>query len=464
MTLTTPHTGAQVHQQQSTRRQARGWWLLWAMIGTFVALVLGVPGGVYLAWLQGAKADLDREIAAIVAAREPLTTTELTAYYALPPGERNLTADWQAALAPLAAAAQQLTHHDLPPLGQSLPNEQGLRDSLAKMQPQIDLLHTLADQPGEVRYPHDFAGGASMLMPEIDALQGARHMLELEFQIAARQGDTARVLRNLQTRVRMADTLASEPIAVALLMRASLHRTALRDIQHYANLQPDLADADLAALQALARDIDYQPQLRTVLLGERALAYQAHHYRFRNEDELVSAAASGPRVTTHDASGVVNPECCAITLRQYSELIAAAKLPTAQQLDAVDSLHQDFELLGDTPFSVWRYGRALVWKQIPQSVAYLAKATTYRDLTDVALAMHRYRQANGDFPADLNDLVPNFLPTLPVDPCDGRPLRMKLEPTTLTLYSVGIDRIDDGGQCEVDSLAPDVSAVIPKQP
>lgn len=463
MASTAPRAGAPTHQQQSTRRQARGWWLLWALIATFVALVLGVPGGLYLAWLQKSKVDLHREIAAIVAAREPLTTTELNHSYALPPGQPNLTADWQNALAPLsAAAARQLTEYQLPPLGQSLPDEQGLRDLLTKMQPQLDRLHTLADQPGEVRYPHDFAEGMMMLMPEIDAMQSARHFLELEFQIAARQGDTLRVLRNLKTRLRMADTLASEPIAVALMMRATLHNRALRDMQHYANQQTSLTDADLVALQALTRDIDYQPQLRTVLLGERALAYLAQHYPFRNANEASSAAASGPRVTTHDARGVINPECCAITLRQYSDLIAAAQLPTAQQLDAVDASQLDFASLGSTPFSTWRYQRALAWKEMPNVVAYPAKATAYRDLTDVALAMHRYRRAHDEYPTDLNALVPDFLPTLPVDPCDGQPLRMMLEPTTVTLYSVGIDRIDDGGQSEADSLTPDVAAVLTK--
>jgi hypothetical protein len=256
--------------------------------------------------------------------------------------------------------------------------------------------------------------------------------------------------------------LSSEPIDVALAMRTHLHRAALRDMQHYANQQTSLTDAELAALQAQTRTIDYQPQLCTVLLGERALAYLAHHYPFRDENEAISAAASGPRVTTHDPRSVVNPECCAITLRQYSDLIAAARLPTAQQLDAFDASKQDFASLGNTPLGSWRYQRALVWKEMPNVVTYTAQATTYRDLTDVALAMHRYRRANGEFPADLNKLVPDFLPALPVDPCDGQPLRMTLEPATLTLYSVGIDRIDDGGQSEVDSLAPDVAAVLPR--
>ena len=49
---TTPHaTAAVAHHQQSARRHAAGRRLLWALIGLFVALLLGVPGGVYLAWL-----------------------------------------------------------------------------------------------------------------------------------------------------------------------------------------------------------------------------------------------------------------------------------------------------------------------------------------------------------------------------------------------------------------------------
>ena len=61
------------------------------------------------------------------------------------------------------------------------------------------------------------------------------------------------------------------------------------------------------------------------------------------------------------------------------------------------------------------------------------------------LAIERYRLANGKLPDQLTDLVPTFLPSVPTDPFDGKPLRYKTLPKGYVVYSVGDDREDNGG-------------------
>ncbi|MDP6439797.1 MAG: hypothetical protein QGH74_09195 [Candidatus Brocadiia bacterium] len=68
-----------------------------------------------------------------------------------------------------------------------------------------------------------------------------------------------------------------------------------------------------------------------------------------------------------------------------------------------------------------------------------------------ALAVERYRIANGRLPEKLDDLVPEFMGAIPVDPFDGRPLRYKKLEKGYVVYSVGTDRADDGGK-EGDGL------------
>src|SRR5262245_52643943 len=43
----------------------------------------------------------------------------------------------------------------------------------------------------------------------------------------------------------------------------------------------------------------------------------------------------------------------------------------------------------------------------------------------VALAAERYRRKYGDWPPSLTDLVPHYLPAVPLDPFDGKPLRYR---------------------------------------
>ncbi|MFA6544537.1 MAG: hypothetical protein WCS99_08940, partial [Limisphaerales bacterium] len=70
----------------------------------------------------------------------------------------------------------------------------------------------------------------------------------------------------------------------------------------------------------------------------------------------------------------------------------------------------------------------------------------YRELTVSALALELHRRKHGRHPDSLDRLVPEFLPAVPVDWMDGKPLRYRLNPDgSFTLWSVGENLIDDGG-------------------
>ena len=49
-------------------------------------------------------------------------------------------------------------------------------------------------------------------------------------------------------------------------------------------------------------------------------------------------------------------------------------------------------------------------------------------------------------PHSLAELVPDRLPAIPADPFDGQPLRYRRLPQGFTVYSVGPDFTDNGGQ------------------
>ena len=65
----------------------------------------------------------------------------------------------------------------------------------------------------------------------------------------------------------------------------------------------------------------------------------------------------------------------------------------------------------------------------------------------LTLAAQRYRRQHGDWPAKLEDLVPDFIDTLPADPFgkSGESLRLKRDGDELLIYSLGLNEVDDGG-------------------
>jgi hypothetical protein len=95
-----------------------------------------------------------------------------------------------------------------------------------------------------------------------------------------------------------------------------------------------------------------------------------------------------------------------------------------------------------------------------QSLAALARvinrgmrADTERSATISAIALKRYSIRHGKYPVSLEALVPVFLAAVPIDYMDGELMKYRLNADgTFTLYSVGEDGRDDGGDA---SLLPD---------
>jgi hypothetical protein len=67
--------------------------------------------------------------------------------------------------------------------------------------------------------------------------------------------------------------------------------------------------------------------------------------------------------------------------------------------------------------------------------------------TRLVVACHQYRMKEGKFPHTLQELVPAYLPEVPVDPYDAKPFRYK--PEKKIVYSVGEDLIDSDGAGDV---------------
>jgi hypothetical protein len=62
------------------------------------------------------------------------------------------------------------------------------------------------------------------------------------------------------------------------------------------------------------------------------------------------------------------------------------------------------------------------------------------------LALRCYRCAQRTAPENLGELVPKFIQQVPPDMFGGRPIVYRARGTNWVLYSLGADRIDDGGK------------------
>jgi hypothetical protein len=87
-------------------------------------------------------------------------------------------------------------------------------------------------------------------------------------------------------------------------------------------------------------------------------------------------------------------------------------------------------------------------------MAHQSKAETEATLTIIAIL--RYRQDTGNYPERLDELITaGYLKEMPMDPWSDRPLVYRKTEDGFTLYSVGLNFIDDGGKlCRTDIGRP----------
>lgn len=76
-----------------------------------------------------------------------------------------------------------------------------------------------------------------------------------------------------------------------------------------------------------------------------------------------------------------------------------------------------------------------------------------RSCLDVVLAVHQYQRQNGQFPESIQQLVPDFLEVVPVDPMNlvGAQLKYRLDDNGVAIvWSIGHNEIDDDGNIDSD--------------
>jgi hypothetical protein len=144
------------------------------------------------------------------------------------------------------------------------------------------------------------------------------------------------------------------------------------------------------------------------------------------------------------------------TLRIWAELVAAARTPWPARVDAAAAMASKY---ASDPGS--RSFNSVGLLTAIRSAAHYQRLAPYegfaramrpddlvRDRACVlALAVERYRRDhNGVLPGTLQDLAPAYLAAVPPDPATGRPLLFKKAPDAYTIYSVGPDKKDDGGE------------------
>lgn len=327
-----------------------------------------------------------------------------------------------------------------------------------------------------------------LTMPQLNQLRAFASALAADASRGAQLRDAARVEGDFQALFQMSEQLQKREALLEGLTGTGTRVLGLFVLQRILDQQPDVLTDD--ALVRLAHRLSRERTAADLisLKGER--------YAFRDmvQRTYTDDGAGGGRLTPQGAQflkdyenrrrfgwqNAMSPQSGIGAWYETSTdyvagpatmMLSASRKDLLEQFDAymdlVDTrLRQNLRDAPDDPEQLPKVGHGAF-----DSVRYAPIASFNRDLrlmqilaervlgvqegTQIAIALETYRRKHGAYPEELQLLVPTYLPSIPADRIDGRPLRYRLTANKPVIYSVGVDRDDDNGRAPVRNGKPD---------
>jgi hypothetical protein len=243
--------------------------------------------------------------------------------------------------------------------------------------------------------------------------------LRYDATLRAEAGDLPGALASARAAICVGRSLGDEPSTVAQFTRLYCSRQALIALERIL-AQGELVAMESEAIQLLLEEEANHPAQVISTRGERAIV---HQFLLVTENMGIDRAGYALKASPlgYLFDNVVDmmkaKRAHGLYLHFLTECVEIAKLPAYEQ-------ESKFAELGLRPVQGPQLLEGLSHGEEPKKVRRLFHGTTaYLRSAIIALALERYRRAEGRWPDDLNALVPKYLPSVPVDPFEGKPFK-----------------------------------------
>lgn len=427
-----------------------------------VALGILVVAGSIVVWRYYTRAAtvqaVQRELDLVRQAGEPLTPEEFTAFQALPSGERNLAFLWTIAVGNFNLANFEKPAAGLPVVGkgdftrlrpdqeasQLAEAERFLEDYAQTLQ----AIDAAAKEVGGCRYPIKFDKEYGPLMPHATNMSAAGRLLALRGRVAAYRGDQAEAMERVRQILVLAHTLDEAATFAEQMVRSTLNRRALQEIEFLLN-EFAWSEEQLIEFDRLVDGIDYEEPAIRSLLGQRAVA----HFMFENPRSVQGLSSKLQDLKLQ--SWQIGPVDREFAFSEFRKVIAAARQSLWAGRVAADDAAQRLKAFSREEQYV-RIMSLFVIPDIALSLDVAVSTEAQRRIVAAEIAATRFRLQHGRMPTELAKLVPDYLPEEPRDPFGEEPLHWRFAEDSLTVWSVGRNLTDDGGEGDFTRREPDL--------
>jgi hypothetical protein len=271
-------------------------------------------------------------------------------------------------------------------------------------------------------------------------------LLLWDARLRGHQNDLAGALVSCEAGLNAIRSLGDEPLFESQFVRAQILAVLATTLERILGMG-EANDADLARLQHLLAEEEKQPIALWAWRSERARMHEVYQSIAAGrltakevcQQLLIDQSWWEPYAGWLWWSSLPGEHL--EMMKAVDEAVAIAHRPEHEQRD------QEIRLFNRLQRRRWR--TRLNGQPVLRHLFFPPKI--FRDslvalrASQVLLALERHHRQQRAWPADLAQLVPDFLPALPLDPSDGNPLRYRVADDAVTIYALGTDGIDHGG-------------------
>ncbi len=330
----------------------------------------------------------------------------------------------------------------IPPAG---PGDHPLfRQALAENQAALDMLREAFKRPYcRMQINYQTNQPIAILFYDIQKARTLAHLLKADVLQSLGTGDTDRAVEAVEEFFALSELTRSEPFLISQLVRIAIAGVAFKSLETtvaHASLTPEQfasLDAKLAKLQDSVR-------LKQAMVGERC-SMMTTMENLTSQDLGLIGGGAGAATTFYRLLPPQMMEEQAAMLDLMTRAADTVDTPGAEGRRQADALNDDMENLPS------RY--VLSRMLLPATMAVREAGLLYRQtLLNARLGMRvdRYRAEHGALPERLEDVLDDQLKEIPSGLFSEKPLVYRVLDDGFTIYDVGENGIDEGGERQPD--------------
>ena len=351
-----------------------------------------------------------------------------------------------------------LVHLPIPPA--RMPAAQAVLYAFEGRRAVLDQIAEATRRP-RAQFDLRYADSHNALLPHLAIHKSMAVKLRTRSAARVATGDTAGAAEDIDTILRLAELTGEDPTLHGYLVRVAIQSSAFSAFWDGTS-QHAWSDAQLAAFQRRFEGLKQQDSLVKAFRGEHLFGKTC--FELMRQGRITFDTLFEPEATNNGLAATIEgmiPRAWLLQNQAYYSRVMDQVVDALQRCDPERGIGAKGSIWETEQIDGWFYDREgsrfnpyriFAHTLLPGLAKVHAKADQSLTTSRLAIAvagLERHRLATGSYPKALSDLVPKWVPTVPLDPMDGQPLRYRLNADgTFTVYGIGPNHADDNGVSE----------------